>query len=269
LAIRVLFDRPMRYKGLAMWDGGKTTWGGRVEAMGTVPVCVCTQEIWGEGMGVLAGKLGKGRMEEDVTAAKEINAAESEPTVFNDEEVTITMAQTLIKMKAKKAKLLDEHMAKRLHDEKVKQAAARERQEQDDFKRAQELQQQYDQKQENVDWNIVAEQMQEKRLDNIRKYQNLKRKPISVRPIFEREYNKVQTFLKPDRDEEPAKKRGAEETLLQESFKKLRGEVEVSVAEFKVEALQVKYPLIDWEIYSKGSRTYWKIIRVGGITQAF
>nr|GEV60850.1 hypothetical protein [Tanacetum cinerariifolium] len=26
--------------------------------------------------------------------------------------------------------------------------------------------------------------------------------------------------------------------------------------EFKVEALQVKYPLIDWEIYSEGSRTY-------------
>nr|GEW48084.1 ribonuclease H-like domain-containing protein [Tanacetum cinerariifolium] len=49
-----------------------------------------------------------------------------------------------------------------------------------------------------------------------------------VRPIFEREYNKVQTFLKPDRDEEPIKKRVAEETLLQESFKKLRAEVEVS-----------------------------------------
>nr|GFD58792.1 hypothetical protein [Tanacetum cinerariifolium] len=74
--------------------------------------------------------------------------------------------------------------------------------------------------------------------------------------------------------EEPVKKRGAEETLLQESFKKLRVEVEASgshftqdtptvdpieiyeedvqnmlqiipVAEFKVEALQVKYPLID------------------------
>nr|GEW16872.1 reverse transcriptase domain-containing protein [Tanacetum cinerariifolium] len=29
----------MRLEGLATWDGGKTTWGGRVEAMGTVPVC--------------------------------------------------------------------------------------------------------------------------------------------------------------------------------------------------------------------------------------
>nr|GFB80670.1 hypothetical protein [Tanacetum cinerariifolium] len=99
-------------------------------------------------------------------------------------------------------------------------------------------------------------------------------------------------------DEEPAKKIGVEETLLQESFKKLRAEVKASgshttqdtptvnptelseeyvqnmlqiilMAELKVEALQVKYPLIDWEIYSEGSRTYWKIIRVGGIIQAY
>nr|GEX39974.1 putative ribonuclease H-like domain-containing protein [Tanacetum cinerariifolium] len=168
-----------------------------------------------------------GRMEEDVTAVKEVNAAE--PSVFDDEE------------------------------------------------------------------------MQEKHLDNIKKYQSLKRKPISVdqarkimivylknmagykiqhfkgmnydqvRPIFEREYNHVQTFLNSDKDEEPTKKRAAKETLLQESFKKLRAEVKVSgcsstqqeetltvdpteiseedvqnmlqiilMAEFKVKALQVK-----------------------------
>nr|GEY19442.1 hypothetical protein [Tanacetum cinerariifolium] len=40
------------------------------------------------------------------------------------------------------------------------------------------------------------------------------------------------------------------------------------VSKFKVEALQVKYPLIDWEIHFEGSRTYWKIIRVGGITES-
>nr|GEW15788.1 hypothetical protein [Tanacetum cinerariifolium] len=43
----------------------------------------------------------------------------------------------------------------------------------------------------------------------------------------------------------------------------------VTVSEFKVEALQIKYPIIDWEIHSKGPRTYWKIIRVGGITEAY
>nr|GEX09810.1 hypothetical protein [Tanacetum cinerariifolium] len=90
-----------------------------------------------------------------------------------------------------------------------------------------------------------------------------------VRPIFEREYKKVQTLFKPDKDvQELKKKRVADETLLQESFKKLRA-VEVSgsestqeipsndqkemteedvqntleivpVPEFKVEALQLK-----------------------------
>nr|GEW69391.1 retrovirus-related Pol polyprotein from transposon TNT 1-94 [Tanacetum cinerariifolium] len=198
------------------------------------------------------------RKDDDNVVAKEVNAAE--PTVLDDEQVTMTMAQTLIKMKAKKARLLDEQMAKRLHDEEVEQATAREKQEKDDLKKAKVLQQQYDQKQENIDWNTVVEQMQEKHLDNIRKYQSLKRKPIfvaqarknmivylknmagykmahfksmtcdQVRPIFEREYNKVQTFLKPDRDEEPTKKRVVEETLLQESFKKLKA-IEVSGSE--------------------------------------
>nr|GFD56701.1 hypothetical protein [Tanacetum cinerariifolium] len=90
----------------------------------------------------------------------------------------------------------------------------------------------------------------------------------------------------------PSKKRVAKETLLQESFKKLRAEVKVSSSdslqeetltvdhagisqegiqnmlqivpmdEFKVKALLVKYPLIDWEIYLEGSRTYWRMIRV-------
>nr|GEV22029.1 hypothetical protein [Tanacetum cinerariifolium] len=119
-----------------------------------------------------------------------------------------------------------------------------------------------------------------------------------IRPIFETEYKKVQTLFKLDKDvQEPKKKRVADETLLQESFKKLR-EAEVlgsestqeipsnvpkeiteedvqnmleivPVPEFKVEALQVKYPIIDWEIYAEGSRLYWKIIRVGGITEAY
>ncbi|GJR52492.1 hypothetical protein Tco_1403013 [Tanacetum coccineum] len=32
-----------------------------------------------------------------------------------------------------------------------------------------------------------------------------------------------------------------------------------------VEALQTKYPIIDWEIYTEGARKYWKIIRVDGV----
>nr|GFC24295.1 hypothetical protein [Tanacetum cinerariifolium] len=52
-----------------------------------------------------------------------------------------------------------------------------------------------------------------------------------VRPIFEREYKKVQTLFKPDKvAQEPQKKRVADETLLQECFKKLRA-AEVSGSE--------------------------------------
>nr|GEY88383.1 hypothetical protein [Tanacetum cinerariifolium] len=105
----------------------------------------------------------QGRLEEDVTAVNEINAVESKPT-----------------MKVEKARILDEQMAKRLKDKEIKQVVAMERQEKEDLERTKVLQQQYDQKQENIDWNIVEEQMQEEHLDNIKKYQSLKWKPISV-----------------------------------------------------------------------------------------
>nr|GEU48810.1 putative ribonuclease H-like domain-containing protein [Tanacetum cinerariifolium] len=216
----------------------------------------------------------QGRIDQDdVNAAtKEVSAAE--PTVFDDEEVTMTMAQTLIKMKAEKAKLLDEQIAQRLHDEEVKKAAARDKQEKDDLGRAQVLQKQYDDKEENIDWNAVAEQdMAGYKMEHFKGMTYDK-----VRHIFEREYKKAQTLFKPDKDvEEPKKKRVAKETLIQESFKK-RKAVEVSgsesiqeipfndpkemseedvqnmleivlVFEFKVEALQVIYPIIDWEIH--------------------
>nr|GEY44451.1 hypothetical protein [Tanacetum cinerariifolium] len=106
----------------------------------------------------------EGRKDDDNAAIKDVSA--TEPTVF-DNEVTMTMALTLIKMKAKKARLLDEQIAKRLYDEEVKQVAAREKQEKDDLERAKVLQQQYDDKQENIDWNAVAEQMQEKPIAEI------------------------------------------------------------------------------------------------------
>nr|GEZ16281.1 hypothetical protein [Tanacetum cinerariifolium] len=38
----------------------------------------------------------------------------------------------------------------------------------------------------------------------------------------------------------------------------------VPVEEVYVEALQVKHPIIDWEIHSEGKKDYWKIIRLRG-----
>nr|GFA80467.1 hypothetical protein [Tanacetum cinerariifolium] len=64
--------------------------------------------------------------QEEVNAAsKGVSAAE--PTIFDDKEVTMTMARTLIRLKAKKAKLLDEQIAQKLHDEEVQKAAARDK----------------------------------------------------------------------------------------------------------------------------------------------
>nr|GEU77461.1 hypothetical protein [Tanacetum cinerariifolium] len=49
-------------------------------------------------------------------SAPELGSA-TELTVFDDEDVTMTMAQTLIKLKAEKARIIDEKIAQKLHDE--------------------------------------------------------------------------------------------------------------------------------------------------------
>ncbi|GJT64134.1 putative reverse transcriptase domain-containing protein [Tanacetum coccineum] len=149
----------------------------------------------------------------------------------------------------------DEQIAKKLHDEEKERAAAREEQEMIDFEKALKLQRQLDEREatNDIDWNVVAEQVQERESDTVKTYQTLKKKPVSVaqamknmmtylknmagykmhyfkgmsyneiRPIFEVEYNKLQTLFKKDTKVKKTKtKRVAEETLLQESFKKLR-----------------------------------------------
>ncbi|GKC11062.1 hypothetical protein Tco_1007844 [Tanacetum coccineum] len=65
-------------------------------------------------------------------------------------------------------------------------------------------------------------------------------------------------------EEESAEK---EKELSEEELQKLL--VIVLVEEVYVEALQVKYPIIDWEVYSEDTRRYWKIIRVGNHTEAY
>ncbi|GJZ91604.1 hypothetical protein Tco_0663531 [Tanacetum coccineum] len=61
-------------------------------------------------------------------------------------------------------------------------AAAREEQERIDFEKALELQKQLDEREEtdNIDWNTIAEQVQERQSDTIKRYQTLKKKPVSV-----------------------------------------------------------------------------------------
>nr|GEW84831.1 hypothetical protein [Tanacetum cinerariifolium] len=75
----------------------------------------------------------------------------AEPIVFDDEDVTMTMAQTLIKLKAEKARILDEKIAQKLHDEEVQKVAAR------DEKRAESPRTSKTVKYHIIDWEIHTE----------------------------------------------------------------------------------------------------------------
>nr|GEW21756.1 hypothetical protein [Tanacetum cinerariifolium] len=141
--------------------------------------------------------------------------------------------KTLIKMKAKKAKLLDEQIAKRLHDEEVKQAASREKQEKDDLERAQVIQKQYDDKEENIDWNAVAEQIQEKHLDNIRKYQKTQ---------LQESFKKLKSIEVSGSDSTQETPTNDPKEMSEEDVQNML-EI-VLVFKFKVEALQVKEDLV-------------------------
>ncbi|GKG58215.1 hypothetical protein Tco_0591994, partial [Tanacetum coccineum] len=63
--------------------------------------------------------------------------------------------------------------------------------------------------------------------------------------------------------EEPKDKK--EEELSQERIQQMM--IIVPEQRINVEALQTKYPITDWEIYTKGARKCWKIIRVGNYTE--
>ncbi|GKC11744.1 hypothetical protein Tco_1008526, partial [Tanacetum coccineum] len=151
---------------------------------------------------------------------------------------------------------------------------------------------------DNIDWNIIAEQVQERQSDTIKRYQTLKKKPVSVAQARKNIMIYLKNMAGYKMEVEKTKtKRIAEETLLQESFNKLKT-VEASrsepiqeqpteepkelfeeelkkmleivlVEETKAEALQVKYPIINWEIHTEGSRKYWKIIMARNITEAY
>nr|GEY52234.1 hypothetical protein [Tanacetum cinerariifolium] len=68
-------------------------------------------------------------------------------------------------------------------------------------------------------------------------------------------------------EQSSAKKMKAAEDVSEEDLKTMMHLVPVE--EVYVEALQVKHPIIDWEIHTKGQRNYWKIIRLRGSTTVY
>ncbi|GKD43506.1 hypothetical protein Tco_1268151 [Tanacetum coccineum] len=116
-----------------------------------------------------------------------------------------------------------------------------------------------------------------------------------VKEIFEATMRRVQSFMPMDSELEVQRLKKAgqevfEETAKRQKIKEASGSGEeqssekekelskeelqklmmiVPVEEVYVEALHVKYPIIDWEVYIEDSRKYWKIIRVGDYTEAY
>nr|GEV77676.1 hypothetical protein [Tanacetum cinerariifolium] len=68
-------------------------------------------------------------------------------------------------------------------------------------------------------------------------------------------------------EQESTKKIKSSEGVSEEDLKEMMQLVPVE--EVYVEALQVKHPIIDWEIHSEGQRNYWKIIRLRGHTAVY
>ncbi|GJS88491.1 putative ribonuclease H-like domain-containing protein [Tanacetum coccineum] len=199
----------------------------------------------------------------------------------------------------------DEEIARKIQEEEQAKDLDCQEQERINLEAAQELQRQFDQERQDIDyidWKTIIEQVQEKQSGSMIRYQALKKKPVTVaqatknmkiylknmagyrmtnfkgttydqiRPIFEKEYNK-ESFKKlrttQASSSEPIQEYSTTEPkeLSQEELKKMMQIVPVE--EVKVEVLQVKYPIIYWEIHSEGSKKYWKIIRVSNITESF
>ncbi|GJW65461.1 hypothetical protein Tco_0117345 [Tanacetum coccineum] len=118
-----------------------------------------------------------------------------------------------------------------------------------------------------------------------------------IRPIFEKVWDQIHSFVPMDSKEEvprlkragqdveakPAKRQRTEEVseLAQEQTNEEPKTDELSQEQLNqmviivqdegmnVEALQTKYPIIEWEVYSEGTMQFWKIIRVGNHTEIY
>ncbi|GJY96905.1 hypothetical protein Tco_0513815 [Tanacetum coccineum] len=118
-----------------------------------------------------------------------------------------------------------------------------------------------------------------------------------IRPIFEKVWDQIHSFVPMDSEEEvprlkragqdveakPAKRQRTEEVseLAQEQTDEEPKTDELSQEQLNqmviivqdegmnVEALQTKYPIIGWEVYSEDTMQFWKIIRVGNHTEIY
>nr|GEZ53178.1 putative ribonuclease H-like domain-containing protein [Tanacetum cinerariifolium] len=102
-----------------------------------------------------------------------------------------------------------------------------------------------------------------------------------IKEKFDPVWKQFQDFIPIGFKEEAERFKRKGVRLEQDSFKKLKTSEEVPeeklkemmelipVEEVYVEALQVKHPIIDWDVHTEGERSYWKIIRLGGSSASY
>ncbi|GJT58133.1 hypothetical protein Tco_0993187 [Tanacetum coccineum] len=125
-----------------------------------------------------------------------------------------------------------------------------------------------------------------------------------IRPIFERVWDQIQSFVPMDSKKEKGSenktegrlKRAGQDVVEEPTKRQKTIEASESVQEqqseepkadelsqeqlqqmmlivpeegMHIEALQIKYPIIDWEVHSEDTMKFWKIIRVGNHTEVY
>ncbi|GJT46609.1 hypothetical protein Tco_0955324 [Tanacetum coccineum] len=107
----------------------------------------------------------------------------------------------------------------------------------------------------------LTQKLQEKERE---KYSKLKSLSFEeVKEIFETTMRRVYSFVPMDSELEVQRLKRAGQEVLEEPAKRQKFE------KASRSALQVKYPIIDWEIFIEESRGYWRIIRVGNHTEVY
>ncbi|GKC45459.1 hypothetical protein Tco_1063181 [Tanacetum coccineum] len=191
---------------------------------------------------------GKAIIKEDESIQQKTKKQLEQERLSQEEAIRL---QERINEKERQRIARDTEIAKQLQEEIN---TTRQEQEKSDLEKALELQKQLDEREE-----VVAEADP---AQNLRGYKQSHFKGMSyedIRPIFERIKEVLGSV-----EEQSA---GKEKEVSKEELKKLL--VIVLVEEVYIEALQVKYPIIDWEVFTEESRSYWRIIRVGNHTEVY
>ncbi|GKD28978.1 hypothetical protein Tco_1239756 [Tanacetum coccineum] len=139
----------------------------------------------------------------------------------------------------------DEEIAKRIQEEDQARAVKQQEQERMNLQAAQEIQRQFDQEKQtsdDIDWDTIVKQFQERQSGSMISFKKLRAAQVPSVELIQ---------------EQPTE---APIDLTEEELKKF---LEIVLSEeFRVEVLQTKHPIMDWEIHTDDSRKYWKIIRV-------